>query len=77
MISEAQNKQVNGEKTVVPVSATAVSKILNRYFYPASNGYAAMNVTAPSREEADQIYHATKKLLEPEAKVEEKSSENV
>jgi hypothetical protein len=66
--SDAENKDVQ------PTSLRAVSVILNEYFYPQSNGYQAISVTAANREEAQSIYLDKRVPVQPEEKVEPKET---
>lgn len=54
----------------------AASALTQRYFYPPQEGYAAISVVAPDREQADLAYRQQRTLAQQEEKVEEKEKVN-
>ena len=69
-IPNKQNKIVDSasvqNKDVQPTTIKAVSQLEYEYFYPQSNGYEAIAVRAATREDADKIYFARRKPVNPE-----------
>lgn len=60
-------------KTVQPTTVRAASVLENEYFYPEANGYQAIVIRAATKYDADAIYLATRKPVNPETpKVDDK-----
>lgn len=79
-IPKTENKMIGGDavqdKDVQPTTALAASALENNYFYPESNGYQAITVRAATLEDAQKIYLAKRKPVNPEEKVGESESNN-
>jgi hypothetical protein len=79
-IPEKLNKAITSDqvenKDVQPTTAIAASVLENDYFYPESNGYQAITIRAATREDAQAIYLAKRKPVNPEEKVGETETNN-
>lgn len=63
-------------KADLPTSVTAVSRLINEYFFPGGGIWKPMSVKAPDREQAEAIYKAKRDPVSPvEKKVEESETE--